>query len=129
MPDHVHLLIRPRRDVYFMAAILRSIKGPFAKWLLDEWRTQHPERLRRLKVISGARLTYRVWQRGGGFDRNLFSHDLIRRVIEYIEFNPVRKGLVENPEDWAWSSAGARTGRATAALRIQEVNWNCVQED
>ena len=25
----------------------------------------------------------------------------------YIEYNPVRAGLVEFPEDWKWSSAGA----------------------
>jgi putative transposase len=125
MPDHVHLLIRPRADAYSIAAILHSIKGPFAKWLLDEWKTRHPDRLRRLKVISGSRPTCRVWQRGGGFDRNLFSHELIRRAIDYIEFNPVRKGLVENPEGWAWSSAGARADKPNAALRIQEVNWEC----
>jgi putative transposase len=25
----------------------------------------------------------------------------------YIEYNPVRAGLVKRPEDWKWSSAGA----------------------
>ena len=28
--------------------------------------------------------------------------------IDYIEANPVVAGLVENPEDWKWSSARAR---------------------
>ena len=28
--------------------------------------------------------------------------------FDYIEANPVRKGLLEDPEDWEWSSARAR---------------------
>jgi putative transposase len=28
-------------------------------------------------------------------------------VLAYVELNPVRAGLVEKPEDWAWSSAHA----------------------
>ena len=30
------------------------------------------------------------------------------RIIEYIENNPVKAGLVERPEDWYWSSARIR---------------------
>ena len=41
-----------------------------------------------------------------GYDRNLFSRKKIIEKIVYIHDNPIRKGLVENPEDWVWSSAG-----------------------
>ena len=30
------------------------------------------------------------------------------RIIDYIERNPVKAGLVERPEDWRWSSARLR---------------------
>jgi putative transposase len=29
----------------------------------------------------------------------------VHEVIDYIHMNPVRRGLVERPEDWPWSSA------------------------
>ena len=51
---------------------------------------------------------FRIWQPGGGFDRNLWSAKAIHYSINYIEGNPVRAGLVETPEEWLWSSARAR---------------------
>ena len=33
--------------------------------------------------------------------------------MRYVELNPVRAGLVERAEDWAWSSAPAHCGRRT----------------
>jgi putative transposase len=37
-------------------------------------------------------------------DFNVFSQDKHVEKLRYIHRNPVRRGLVENPEDWAWSS-------------------------
>jgi putative transposase len=126
MPDHVHMLIRPRCETYAIAAIFKSIKGPFAKRLIAEWKVRHPPRLRRLELSSENGVTHRVWQRGGGYGRNLFTRDLIRRAIDYVEFNPVRKGLAANPADWRWSSASARGGYGDTDLRIDQVNWELV---
>ncbi|HUS46266.1 MAG TPA: hypothetical protein VM219_09630 [Phycisphaerae bacterium] len=46
----------------------------------------------------------RFRQRGGGYDRNLRSAREIRRKIDYIHANPVRRGLVARPGDRPWSS-------------------------
>ena len=122
MPEHVHLLISPRPDEYSIPEILSYVKGPFAKSLLERWRIEHPTRLHRLQVkaISGAK--YRIWQRGGGYDRNLHKWDTVKRVLEYIEYNPVRRGLVSVPEEWRWSSAGARAGRQDVPIEVDEVS-------
>ena len=50
----------------------------------------------------------RFWQAGGGFDRNLWNAKAIHSSVNYIEYNPVRAGLVNAPEDWQWSSARTR---------------------
>ena len=52
---------------------------------------------------------FRFWQAGGGFDRNLWNAKAIHNSIKYIEYNPVRAGLVNAPEEWQWSSAHARS--------------------
>lgn len=31
---------------------------------------------------------------------------MFQQKVDYIHFNPVRRGLVEEPQDWKYSSAG-----------------------
>ena len=123
MPDHVHLLLMPYEDHYSMAVILKQVKGPFAKQLVADWKANHEDRLRRLQAEGPVGPVIRVWQRGGGFDRNLYSHERICRAVEYIESNPVRKGLVADPADWVWSSAQARAGVADVPIRVDPICW------
>jgi putative transposase len=49
--------------------------------------------------------TFRFWQEGSGYDRNLHSAAAIDAAMEYIHMNPVRRGLCERAVDWRWSSA------------------------
>ncbi len=49
-------------------------------------------------------VAYRFWQRGGGYDRNLWSTRDILEKVQYIHNNPLRRGLVSKPQDWPWSS-------------------------
>ena len=36
----------------------------------------------------------------------MLNSEIMKKKIEYIHYNPVRKGLVEKAEDWKYSSAG-----------------------
>jgi putative transposase len=56
-------------------------------------------------------LTFRFWQAGGGFDRNVRDMNAFCKEIRYIHLNPVRRGLVAKPEDWPWSSVRWWMGR------------------
>ena len=49
--------------------------------------------------------TFRFWQEGPGFDRNLYSTKAIRAAIDYIHMNPVNRGLCDEAVDYKWSSA------------------------
>ena len=63
-------------------------------------------------VASKGRL--RFWQAGGGYDRNIRDEEEMLEKARYIHANPVRRGLVDSPADWKWSSArwyeGVRDG-------------------
>jgi hypothetical protein len=48
----------------------------------------------------------------GRFHSSLLSPEALLSCLHYVEFNPVAAFLVERPEDWAWSSAWTRGGRA-----------------
>jgi putative transposase len=49
---------------------------------------------------------YRFWQDGGGYDRNYITPKEILKQIKYIHNNPIRRGFVDDPTEWIWSSAG-----------------------
>ncbi len=106
MPEHVHLLIFPRDDSYSISDILRDLKQPVTCKAVAYIRTHAPSFLPMMRDQQpSGRTTYRFWQRGGGYDRNLIEPRTIHSTIAYIHANPVRRGLVLSPDDWAWSSA------------------------
>lgn len=100
MPDHVHLIVVPHDGK--ISAVLRGLKQGFGREMIERYRREDAPILQQLFGPHGRSL---FWQRGGGYDRNLRSSSDIREKIEYIHQNPVRRGLVENPSDWEWSSA------------------------
>jgi len=49
--------------------------------------------------------TFRFWQEGPGYDRNIRTEKVLLSAIDYIHLNPVRRGLVQRAADYQWSSA------------------------
>jgi putative transposase len=111
MPEHVHILLCPKQPVYNIAAILKAIKQPVGTKAIKFLRQHSPEWLGRITVKKGVQRERRFWQAGGGFDRNVVDPRLILIMIDYIHANPVRRQLVQKPEDWKWSSAGWIEGK------------------
>jgi putative transposase len=109
MPNHVHLLIWPSESVYKIELINKAIKGRMAKRYIKFYeRAGNIYELNAYRIVENGINHYRIWQRGGGFDRNLWNAQAIHQSIEYIEENPVRKKLAVSPERYLWSSAYAR---------------------
>ncbi len=51
-----------------------------------------------------------MWQEGS-HPEVIQGYEMMREKIQYIHANPVRAGLVENPTEWRYSSAGVYEGR------------------
>jgi putative transposase len=117
MPTHVHVLLWPGNQDYAMEAIAASIKQSLAKRAVNYLKRSNQAGLEQLATHQrdGA---YRFWQDGGGYDRNLISTKAIHASLHYIHNNPVRKGLVPSPEEWAWSSAREWLEPGSGHLRI-----------
>lgn len=119
MQNHVHLLLYPKQEKYNISDILNDIKKPNAEIVLAFYRKNKPELLHSLQVSRPhGRTEHRFWQQGGGYDRNLFSKEVITASIEYIHGNPVRSGLVEDTTSWRWSSARWYAGFAEVDLEM-----------
>lgn len=106
MPEHVHLLICPKRREYKTGHIEAAIKRPVSvrakQFLIESGETDW---LRRLTVREGKDEVFRFWLPGGGFDENIWNERPIPEILDYIHMNPVRRELAEHPTDWVWSSA------------------------
>jgi len=88
MPDHVHLILTPLVDLnnsamFRLSQIMRSIKSYSA---------------RRINAELGCKT---LWQEES-FDRVIRSSESLDAKIAYVMANPVRKGLVHLPEQYAW---------------------------
>ncbi len=82
MPEHVHLLIsEPERGT--IASVVQAIKQSVGR------------------TIAAGR--HHFWQERY-YDFNLWTRKKRIEKTQYIHRNPVHRGLVENPEDWPWSS-------------------------
>jgi putative transposase len=86
MPNHVHVLIRPRVGI------------PLAK-IVQSWKARTARRINDVLGRSGP-----VWQ-SDYFDHYLRERDSDESFIAYIHDNPVKAGLAQRPEEWRWSSA------------------------
>jgi putative transposase len=116
MPDHVHLIVFPRRPTYDMATILKAIKEPVGRSGVSYIAEHAPDWLPRITRQRGRRTERLFWQSGGGFDRNVWEPRCLMPMIDYIHRNPVRRGLVERATNWRWSSAGWFDGAPTCDL-------------
>jgi putative transposase len=119
MPDHVHALLLPSAPHCNIAKILASIKQPVARRAMNFLREHKAPLLKQLEVVwPDGRIEHRFWQQGGGYDRNILSHKTAWFSIEYMHFNPVRRGLTRTTTEWIWSSARWYAGLGDAVLSM-----------
>jgi putative transposase len=101
MPEHVHLLLGepPGGD---LSVVVQKLKlrvarhlRPRKKWNADG-RGERP-------VIQCGQPARKFWQERF-YDFNVYSEGKRKEKLNYMHANPVKRGLVAHPKDWAWSS-------------------------
>ena len=102
MPEHVHLLVsEPRRE-----SLDRAIHG--------------------LKLSVSLRRTERPFWLPRYYDFNVCTEEKRAEKLRYMHRNPVVRGLVAKPEEWAWSSF---RHYATGAIGVVEIesDWTAAR--
>lgn len=106
MPTHLHLITYNEKNTN-----LSNIMRDFKKYTSREIREllKEDQRNNFLKIFKKSALrlknhNYRVWQ-DGFHPIALKSAKWFREKMNYMHENPVRKGFVEKPEHWKYSSA------------------------
>ena len=85
MPDYWHALIYPQYPL-----LLRQV--------LHDAKKIMTLRLHQRRGSGGPLWQHQFWDRFVRHEREF------QERLEYMHLNPVRKGLVKQPEDWRWSS-------------------------
>ena len=93
MPNHVHALIEPTPGF--------PLEG-----VVHSWKSFTAKQVNKILGRSG-----QVWEEDY-FDRYIRDENHLSTVVDYIEQNPVKAGLVDTASDWRWSSA-SRNGSNT----------------
>jgi putative transposase len=122
MPEHVHLLVKPRGREYSISDFLGDLKKPVTDRAIAYVRCYAPGFLgRMLDRQPNGTFSHRFWQRGGGYDTNLWTPKYIAEKINYIHGNPVRRGLVKEAAQWEWSSAREYAG--VRPVPVVPIDW------
>ncbi|MCB2199634.1 transposase [bacterium] len=123
MPDHVHLVLQPMA-AETISGILHGVKRGFS-WQANRYLKSLPDlrRFNELLPMRRGETGYRFWQVGGGYDRIIRSKEALRKMIVYIHGNPVRKGMVQIPEEYPWSSAKEWAEFGTRQALIDLPDW------
>jgi putative transposase len=100
LPDHIHLILTPAPLVSLEKA-MQFIKGGFS------YRTK--------KEMS---FNFEIWQKGYN-EHRIRDADEYAQHIEYVWMNPVKAGLVEQPEEFPYSSARLKAEVDPAPLHFQ----------
>jgi putative DNA methylase len=94
MPNHVHLLVTPK---IAPSRLLQSLKGFTAR------------EANKLLMRSGP-----FWQHES-YDHYARNAEQFHRIKAYIEQNPVKAGLCNQPEQYKWSSASSASSQLAAS--------------
>ena len=80
MPDHVHFFCTPMT-----------------------WERDFENRIRYWKrLVTNSAHLGRIWQ-SGCWDTQIRKHETYEQKWDYTHLNPVRRGLVQKPEDWPYA--------------------------
>ena len=119
MPDHFHLLIsEPEKgnpSVVIQALKLGVVRRLFfasskkREQSLNLWEDRGPVRL---------------WQHRF-YDFNVWSEKKRIEKLRYMHRNPVKRGLVDQPDQWAWSSFRSYAYQEAGPVRVND--WSVLK--
>ena len=103
MANHIHLVLVPGHEDS-LEVLLRRVHG------------RHAQMVNARRLRSG-----HLWQ--NRFFSCALSTSHLRRVLAYVERNPVRAGVVAQPEQYQWSSAAIHLGLCPDRLHLTDVEF------
>lgn len=104
LENHIHLIASAPR----LADVVKSFKMYTARRIIDlleeRGATVLLNQLRSLKLRHKVESEYQVWEEGSK-PKQIIGDEMMFQKLEYIHQNPVKRGYVDDPLHWRYSSA------------------------
>jgi putative transposase len=149
MPEHVHLVIYPQRGMK-LGLVIGEIKSRTARRFFKQAYPQligaegNPSKMvgHQQGDLYGSKnppqavgrhndptprggaphsLPKRVFWEKRCYDHNCRSEEAVWEKINYCHNNPVKRGLVDDPSDWRWSSYNWYKGERDVPLKLDKL--------
>ena len=98
MPEHIHLLVT-EPEVGTPSTVMQVLKQRTAHALLPRRKRTNPRQHEPLDEEPR-----RAFWQSRFYDFNVWTTKKRVEKLRYMHRNPVKRGLVESPEQWRWSS-------------------------
>lgn len=123
MPNHLHLIAK-FSERHPLSDVMRDFKKFTVRQVYSQFRAE--DDIKALAFLrregQAVKQEYKVWE--DGYDaRDIFSTKFLQQKMDYIHHNPCRPQwkLVENPEDYLWSTAGFYLAGKPCIISIDDV--------
>lgn len=104
METHMHL-VASSPD---MSSEIRNMKAYTGRSIVNYLKTFGPDLfLKQMEICKNKHKTdqdYQVWQEGY-HPELIIGESMLSTKIQYVHYNPVKRGYVDHPEHWRYSSA------------------------
>jgi REP element-mobilizing transposase RayT len=104
LENHLHFVAQAPD----LSKCLSQFKSFTARQIINDLQSKGAHRaLQRLRFSKRAHKQdrlYQLWQEGSHAEM-VYSESVMRQKLEYIHNNPVKRGYVDLPEHWRYSSA------------------------
>ncbi|MGA8940271.1 MAG: transposase [Acidobacteriaceae bacterium] len=104
MPEHVHLVVSEPKH----APLSKAVQA--------------------LKLSVAVQSVKRPFWQVRYYDFNVFTGRKLAEKMRYMHRNPVKRGLVEKPEDWKWSSYNHYLSGSPSVVEI-ESEWTTMRRN
>jgi putative transposase len=120
MPEHVHLLIsEPARGT--PSTVLKMLKRRVSRLPRRRPRRRTSALQRSFQFASSPERLPQFWQKRF-YDFNVWSRKKKIEKLGYMHANPLKRGLVDDPKHWPWSSYALYQQRGEVLIEIDPVD-------
>lgn len=117
LPEHFHMIMRCKE----LKKNVQLIKMYSAKQIIKELKADNNisvlEKLNLFKKSYKVNSDYQIWQEGF-HPQVILNEKMYEQKMNYIHYNPVKRGLVAEITDWKYSSAGFYFGDKGSLIEI-----------
>jgi len=104
MKNHIHLISSSKKLSNEVSRLKSFTAQNIIRLLKNEEEFHTLNKLRHLKKKYRKDRKFQVWMEGS-YPKAILNMETFIQKLNYIHYNPVRKGYVDDPLDWWYSSA------------------------